>query len=59
MRIIQKSRHISCFGLDCRAGMVADLPAVPGGKVSFLNHSRPTKAQSNEIAGRTMRNSGE
>jgi hypothetical protein len=25
--------------LDCRAGKVADLPAVPGGKVSSLNHS--------------------
>jgi hypothetical protein len=25
--------------------MVADLPAVHGGKVSFFNHSRPTKAR--------------
>ena len=32
------------FRSDCKAEKVADLPAVPGGKVSFLNHSRPTKA---------------
>ena len=30
MRIIQKSGHFSCFGLDRRAGMVADLPAFSG-----------------------------
>ena len=37
---LQKS---AVFRLNCRAGTVADLPAFPGGKVSFLNHSRPTK----------------
>ena len=30
------------FRSDCKAEKVADLPAVPGGKVSFLNHSRPS-----------------
>jgi len=40
------------FRLDYRAGMVADLPAFPGGKASFLNHSCHAKTEKGRGRGR-------